>query len=123
MLMRMLPTLQLPQSSVHLLPDTCILPPHTMKNATKTVTPWPRVRCRLRVSNCHTVPVTIYTMGSIPWVTPYPWRTLYRHICCTLRRGQMQGNWVPNLKALSLCSRKFGQGPLDASTRMCPKNS
>ena len=42
------------------------------------MTLWPWVRCRLWVGNCHTVPVTVYTVGSIPWVTPYPWRTLLR---------------------------------------------
>ena len=31
---------------------------------------------RLQVGNCHTVTVTVYTVGSIPWVTPYLWRTL-----------------------------------------------
>ena len=62
-------------------PDTCrptpsSLPPHTVKNTTKIMTLWPRVWHRLRVGNCHTITVTVYTVGSIPQVTPYPWRTL-----------------------------------------------
>ena len=68
-------------------PDTCrptpsSLPPHTMKNTAKTVTPWPWVRYRLWVGNCHTITVTVYTVGSIPRVTPYLWRTLLRNMIC-----------------------------------------
>ena len=75
-------------------PDTCrptpsSLPPHTVKNTAKTMTPWPRVQYRLRVGNCHTITITVYTVGSIPWVTLYPWRTLVvsdSSVCLPLRQ-------------------------------------
>ena len=67
-------------------------------------------------------------LGSCSQATTLPPSVMTRaaprvlHICCTLLRGQMQGNWVPNLKASSTHLRKPGQGLSDTSARMHPKN-
>ena len=67
-------------------------------------------------------------LGSCSWATILPPSVMTRaaphvlHICCTLLGGQMPGNWVPDPKASSMCSRKPGQGPSDASVRMRPRN-
>ena len=99
--------------------------------------PWTKTTPRGHLSHHLTCPVCQTSStptrqlppGSCSWATislPFVMTRAAPHVLhtwCTLCGGQMQGNWVPNLKALSMHLRKLGQGPSDASARMHPKNS